>query len=81
MTSYPGESGGDVTTASTGGMTVGLQVLSSGANDLLLNRGHRLEPMRQLHVKGNVGWIRQHILVRLVAQENRVAINEAEELS
>lgn len=33
--------------------------------------------MQKLQVEGNVGWIQQHILVRLVAREERVAISEA----
>lgn len=34
--------------------------------------------MCQLHVEGDIGWIQQHILVRLMIQGDRVEINEDE---
>lgn len=55
MTLHSGVSTDDVTTTSTGGMTVGSQVLNNGATVLLLEVRLRLETTRQMHVMGNIG--------------------------
>lgn len=64
-----------VTTPSTGGITAGRQVLYHAAAVLLLYGRHRLDPMQQVHEVGDVGLIQQHILVCLIAREDRVAIS------
>lgn len=55
VTFHSGLSADDVTTLSTGGMTVGRQVLNNCANVFLIDERHGLEEMRQLHLEGDVG--------------------------
>lgn len=78
MIFHPRVSASYTTTPSTGGRTVGRQVINNGAKFLWLHGRNRLETMWQQHVDGDVGWIQQIILVRLILWEGRVAISEAE---
>lgn len=71
VTIHSGVSAEGVTMPATGGMTVGCQALSNGANVFLLDLCDRLVAMEQLHVKGHVGWIQQHIPFCLTSREYR----------
>lgn len=71
----------DVTTPSIVGKTVGRQVLNNGAKALLLDGRHCPDAMRQLLVEGDVGWLQQQTLLRLIVQESRVPISKAETIT
>lgn len=45
-----------------------------------VSRIHRLETLRQLHMKDDVGRIQKHILVCFTFREERVAISEHEKI-
>lgn len=75
VTFYDGVSADDVTTLLTSGRTVRHQVLNNDEMVLLLDRCHRLQGMRQLHVEGEATWFQQQILVCLMFREDRVAIS------
>lgn len=49
----------DVTTLSTGGTTVGHEILNNGIYVLLQEGPHCLKIMRQLYVEGYIGCIQQ----------------------
>lgn len=74
---YPGVSADNMSTPSTGGMTVRRQVLINDAKGLFLDGRQCLEAMRQLHVKGDIGWLQQHILVCVLLRDDSVVIDEA----
>lgn len=67
-TLQPGVSNEDVSTTSTGGMSVGCQVLNHGVKVLLLDARHCLEAMQLMHVEGDVGWTQEHILICLIVR-------------
>lgn len=52
---YPAVIADEMTTLSTSAMTAGRHVLHDGAKVLLLDKCYRLEGLRQLYVKGDVG--------------------------
>lgn len=70
-----------LTARCTDGMTVGRQALNTGARTLLLDGGHFLEAIWRLYVEGDVGWIHQQKLARLIFREDRVQICEDERIS
>lgn len=78
MTFYPVVIADNVTTASTGDMIVGRDVLNNGAKALLIHGRHRLQAKRQLHVEGYVGWLQQYILGLLIGREDKVSIRTVE---
>lgn len=54
--------------------------MNNGVKVLLHYRRHCLEMMPQLQVKGDLGGIQNHIIVRLVVREDRVEISETEKI-
>lgn len=78
MIFHPELSTDDVSTLSTGSVTVGRLILNNSAKVMLLDGRHRWQAMRQLHVEGDLRWSQRHIEVRLIVREDMVAISEAE---
>lgn len=60
-TFHPTVSGRDDNIYLTGGMLVVRQIRNNGVRVLLLDGRHRVEASRQLHVKGDLGWIKRQI--------------------
>lgn len=64
-----------VTRPSIGWIIAGLRVLNNGEKVLFLAVRYCLEAVRQLHMVGDVDWIRLRSLVQFIVLENRVTVS------
>lgn len=69
-----------MTTPSITNKIVACQVLNNGAKALFLYGRHRLGKMQQSYVKSDAGRIQQHILLRVIARKDRMAVRKAEDI-
>lgn len=56
------------------------QVMDNHTKVLLLDKNHRLKAILHREVEGKIGWIQQHILVRLIFREEKVRNSEYERI-
>lgn len=77
MSFHPGVSADYVTTPSTGKVTGAYHVLNNSAKIVLVDGRRHLKAIEQLHMKGAMVPVQEHILVLFIVWEGIVAITKA----